>query len=374
MRRALIQLLRLETSARWLGRLLPEQNLDTVLRRHFAQRFSPEQRQRLREQPPRVFVAVKHHNWEQAGLIDSWAEVAETVPWDWGERYDQHAPDWHEKAKDAFNREVFERVEVAHRERSLTHFFSYLSGRWLYPDTIRRIGELGIITINFSFDDSHRFWGKQRRGLWTGIASIAPAYDLNITAQDPADVAKYRMVGARALYLPPGGNPRAFANPPTVEKRYFVSFVGKCYGVRKEYIDYLRYHGIDVYVRGEGWPEGPVSHEEMLEIYAASHIILGSGFIGNGRHVAAVKGRDFEAPLTGTTYMTTYNNILSDLFCEGNEILFYRSKDDALRILTNSEIVSRIMDIGSAGKKRALRDHTWKSRWHQTLQKIKRNL
>ncbi|RMG32760.1 MAG: hypothetical protein D6720_12715, partial [Gammaproteobacteria bacterium] len=230
MRRALVQLLRLESSARWLGPLLPEQAIEDELKRHFAQRFTPEQRLRLHEQPPRVFVAVKHHNWEQAGLIDSWAEVAETVPWDWGDQYDQHAADWYARGKPAFNEALYRRVAQAHAERPLTHFFGYLSGRWVYPETIRRIGELGIITLNFGFDDSHRFWGKYRDGQWTGNAGIARAFDLNITAQDPADVVKFRLAGARALYLPPGGNPKAFANLPKVDKRYFVSFVGQCYG------------------------------------------------------------------------------------------------------------------------------------------------
>lgn len=368
MRRTLVQLLRLETSARWLGGLLPEQDLDATLRQHFAQRFSPEQRQRLREQSPRVFVAVKHHNWEHAGLIDSWAEVAETVPWDWGDQYDQHASDWYTEGKPAFNEELYERVAAAHREKPLTHFFGYLSGRWVYPETIRRIGELGIITLNFGFDDSHRFWGKYRQGQWTGNAGIARAFDLNITAQDPADVAKFRLSGARALYLPPGGNPKAFANLPKVEKRHFVSFVGQCYGVRKDYIDYLRKHGIEVYARGEGWPEGPVSHEEMLEIYAASHIILGFGFTGHSRRKTAVKGRDFEIPLTGTPYLTSYNSILASLFTEGEEILFYRNQEDLLNLLKYlRQNRSQLNHIGSTGCSRALEHQTWQHRWHRAL-------
>ena len=361
--RALVQILQLESSAHWLDRLLPKQDLQAVLRQHFRTRFSGAERQRIASAAPRVFIAVKHHNWEQAGLVDSWADVAETVPWDWGDRYDQHSADWHAVGKRAFNEELYQRVAAAHAKRPLTHFFSYLSGRWLYPRTIERIGDLGIVTINFSFDDSHRFWGKRREGIWTGIATIARAYDLNITAQDPADVIKYRLSGARALYLPPGGNPSTFADLPKVSKRYFASFVGQCYGVRREYIDYLRKHGIDVHTWGMGWPEGPVSHPEMLEIYAASHVILGFGFVGSSRRRTAVKGRDFEIPLTGTAY--------ADLFEEGREILFYKTPQDACRLLaqmTGAEY--QLAHIGSQGKARALREHTWSRRWEHLLNKI----
>lgn len=375
MRSTLIQLLRLETSIRWLDHLLPKQNLNVLLRRHFTQRFTLEQRQRLCEQPPRVFVAVKHHNWEQAGLIDSWTKVAGAVPWDWEEQYGQHASNWYQKGKPAFNEELYERVAATHREQPLTHFFGYLSGRWVYPETIHRIGKLGIITLNFGFDDSHRFWGKYRCGQWTGNAGIARAFDLNLTAQDPADVAKFRLLGARVLYLPPGGNPRAFADLPQVEKRYFVSFIGKCYGIRKRYIDHLRRHGIDVHVRGEGWPDGPVSHEEMLEIYAASHVILGFGFTGNSRRKTAVKGRDFEIPLTGTPYLTSWNPLLAQHFHEGDEVLFYRDRSDLVRILHQwRDYPETLASIGQAGQRRARAEHDWAQRWHQVLDRLQQSL
>jgi len=375
MRSLVPQLLRLETTTRWLDPLLPRYSVEETLRHHLAQRLSPADRERIATSPPRVFVSVKHHNWEQAGLIDSWAEVAETVPWDWGAQYDQHAPDWYQKGKPAFNEELYERVAAAHRERPLTHFFGYLSGRWVYPETIRRIGKLGIVTLNFGFDDSHRFWGKYRHGQWTGNAGIAKEFDLNITAQDPADVTKFRLLGARALYLPPGGNPRAFANLPQVEKRYFVSFVGKCYGVRKDYIDYLRRHGIDVHVRGEGWPEGPVTHEEMLEIYAASHVILGFGFTGNSRRKTAVKGRDFEIPLTGTPYLTSYNPTLGRFFSEGEEILFYRNCARLLALLRRLKGTTALLhEIGQAGQRRSASEHTWTHRWQTLLDALAKGL
>jgi spore maturation protein CgeB len=188
-------------------------------------------------------------------------------------------------------------------------------------------------------------------------------------------VVKFRLAGARALYLPPGGNPEAFANLPKVGKRHFVSFVGQCYGVRKDYIEHLRQHGIDVHVRGQGWPDGPVSHQEMLEIYAASHIILGFGFTGRSRSKTAIKGRDFEIPLTGTAYLTTRDPVLSRYFREGEEILFYRNQDDLLKVLRYyAGRTDELARIGQAGQRRALAEHGWNHRWTQTLGLLRRGL
>ena len=375
MRRALIQALQLETTAQWLDRILPAQDLLGVLQAQLQKRFSDIERVRLANSNPRVFVAVKHHNWEQAGLIDSWADVAETVAWDWSDQFDQHAADWHKTQKQAFNRALLKHVTEAHATKPLTHFFSYLSGRWVYPQTVEQIGRLGIITINFSFDDSHRYWGKRRQGLWTGIASIAPAYDLNITAQNPADTAKYRLSGARALYLPPGGNPQAFSNLVATEKRYFASFVGQCYGVRREFVSYLRAAGIEVHTWGKGWPEGSVNQQEMLEIYAASQIILGFGYVGSSRKRTAIKGRDFEIPLTGSAYMTSFNQELGMQFEDSKEILMYRNPAHAVKLLESlRNSPEELTQIGKAGKKKALEKHTWQKRWEHTLSTLRNAL
>lgn len=365
------KLLRLEKTAWRLEPLLGQWDLGQELARHLEQRLSQARRQEIRNRPPVVFLAVKNVDWEQAGLVDSWQGVAETVHYDWGASHDQHAPDWQSEGKAKFNQELVERIEQAVRERGITHFFSYLSGRWLYPETVDRIAALGVLTINFSFDDSHRFWGKKRGGVWTGVADIASHYDLNLTVQDPRDVLKYRLSGGRALYLPPGGNAEVFGQIPEQEKRYFVSFVGRRYGVRSEYIEFLQKNGIEVHARGAGWPDGPASHEEMLRIYAASRVVLGFGFVGGSSSRTSVKGRDFEIPLTGTAYCTSHDPVLASQFKEGESILFYRGKEDLLRLLRDLENRQQELEgIGRNGRLLALERHQWSARWSALLDRV----
>lgn len=321
----------------------------------------------VNKEKPRVFVAVHHVNWEKHGLVDGWAEVADIIHYDWGDYFDQDAPDWHEKGKPAFNKELLRRYEQARREKPFDIFFSYLSGRWVYPETIDAIGKMGPITVNISFDDKLKFWGYREASGLSGNAEIAPMFDICITSQSSRDVCKYVAVNANPIFLPPGANPSAFSLPP-VSKDIQISFVGQCYGERLNIIEDLRSHGLPVQTFGKGWPTGELSLQEMKNVYARSLINLGFGYIGDSDTFVGLKGRDFEVPLTGGLYLTTYNPDLEDYFIIGTEIDCYRDNaeliDKAKFYLANPE---NALKIGAAGCVRCLRGHTWKSRFEFIL-------
>lgn len=202
---------------------------------------------------PRIFVVVHHVNWEKHGLVDGWAEIADVIHYDWGNSFNQYAADWHQRGKPDFNKVLLRQVELAHREKTIDLLFSYLSGRWVYPYTIRAIGKMNIITVNISLDDKVKFWGYQEPGGLSGNAEIAPEFDLCITTQSEEDVQKYISVGARALFLPPGGNTHSFS-PIPAPRDIPVSFVGQCYGTRPHIIGWLISCGIPVQTFGKGWP------------------------------------------------------------------------------------------------------------------------
>ncbi|MBI5307878.1 MAG: hypothetical protein HZB37_06020, partial [Planctomycetes bacterium] len=123
---------------------------------------------------PRIFAAVHHVNWEKYGLVNGWSGIADVIHYDWGTAFNQYAPDWRQVGKPAFNQELLRRVESAHHEKAIDIFFAYLSGRWVYPDTIRTIGNMGLLTINISLDDTVMFRGLQEPGGLSGNAEIAP--------------------------------------------------------------------------------------------------------------------------------------------------------------------------------------------------------
>lgn len=315
---------------------------------------------------PRVFAAVHHVNWEKQGLVDAWTEIADTTHYDWGKSFDQYASDWHQKGKPAFNKELIRRVKLAQREKPIDIFFSYLSGRWAYPETIQTISNMNLITINISFDDTQKFYGFQEGGGFSGNTEIAPEFDLCITCQSKEDVHQYHTVGARALFLPPGANPCVFS-PLPVSRDIPVSFIGQCYGIRPHIIAWLKDHGIAVNTYGKGWPSSEIAHQDMNTIYSRSLINLGFGFIGNSS-VTGLKGRDFEVPLMGGLYLTTYNRELEDHFAIGEEIDCYRNEVELLTklsyYLTHPDIA---LKIGTLGRMRCLRDHSWVNRFQKIL-------
>jgi len=317
---------------------------------------------------PSLFIAVKNVNWEKAGLVDSWENIAPYTHWDWGNDYDQYASDWSVKGKAQFNEELIDRIMDKRKKDGVNLFFSYLSGRWVYPETIKKIGKEGIFTVNLGFDDSQSFWSRKEAGYWSGNAEICRYYDLNLTLQSPRDVSKYSRVGARGEFLFPGGNDKAFYPVKAAKKDIAVSFIGQPYGERGRILDYLKRNRIEIQGFGKGWPSGMISRDEMLNIYSSSLITLGFGYVGNSSKKTGLKGRDFEIPLTGTAYLTTYNPELAKCFAEGEEILFYRNKQELkniiLRYLKSPE---RLLEIGRKGRERALKDHLWSDRWEKVL-------
>ncbi|MBA3074160.1 MAG: hypothetical protein FP831_11225 [Anaerolineae bacterium] len=139
---------------------------------------------------PHIFIACHHVNWEFNNLVEPWFELGEVEHYDWGENFNQYAPDWNIK-KRQFCNELLEHIKTAHQKHPIDIFFSYLSGNWIYADVISEISKLGIITINISFDDTLKFWDQLTETGFTGNADIAPFFDICITCQNSAAVAKY---------------------------------------------------------------------------------------------------------------------------------------------------------------------------------------
>ena len=311
----------------------------------------------------RVFIAVKNVNWEKVGLVDTWRNVAEVIWYDWGSDFNQYSHDWYGKKKDLFNKSLFQKVKQANERKKIDMFFSYLSGRWLEKETIIKIRDLGILTVNISFDDSHRFWGKLEKDGWTGMATIAKYYDLNITCQDKQDLIKYSFYRCNALFMPPGVNTHVWGKYLNLEKTFAVSFVGQKYGKREKIIEYLKDKGIKIVVRGKGWEKGPLSFEDMVRIYSRSFISLGIGYVGSSGKTA-IKVRDFEVPCTGTLYITSWNSLLSEYLNEREEIVFYKSKKDLVnKIMYFLNHKEEALRIGDNARKRIFNDHPWEKRW-----------
>jgi len=98
----------------------------------------------------------------------------------------------------------------------------------------------------------------------------------------------------------------------------------------------------------------------VARLFAQSKIILGSGTIGHCTDFYALKLRDFDGPMSGSFYLTHDNSDLRDVYKIGSEIETYRDVDDCIEkvkwyLIHDVERES----IASAGRQRALNDHTW---------------
>jgi spore maturation protein CgeB len=234
---------------------------------------------------------------------------------------------------------------------------------------LRAIQDMGIMTINICMDDRHSFRGKKYNGQWMGTAGLIPGLDLALTAA-PEIVLWYAVEGIPALFWPEASNPDFF-HPMNIQKKHDVCFVGANYGIRTKIVSTLKKKGIQVTCFGEGWPNGRISTKTIPELFASSRIILGVGTIGYCEDFYSLKMRDFDAPMSGSLYITHNNPDLARVYEVGKEIVTYKTIDECVEkvnfYLNQPEQANRIAE---AGYKRAMKDHTWKCRFEKLFQAV----
>jgi len=270
-------------------------------------------------------------------------------------------PDWPAK-RHKLDEDLITFIQVEHAKGPIDVMVSYLSGNHVAPKTIRAIGNLGIVTCAFNWDDRLVFRGRMVDGRWIGPAPLAAAYDLNMT-NSTSSLVKYFAEGGLAIFWPGAANPEHF-KPLDRTFEYDVTFIGACYGQRPAFIKYLSTQGFRVKAFGRGWPNCPLSEPEMIELYARSRINLGVSGIGYSMKATCLKGRDFEVPMCSALYLTNEQADLHRVYDVGREVVTYRSKEDCrdkIRyLLAHPDECARIRHDA---RQRCLRDHTWKRRF-----------
>jgi spore maturation protein CgeB len=314
---------------------------------------------------------------------------------------------------------------AAHREAPIDLFFSYFYSVCARPETIHRIRDMGIVTMNWYCNGSYQF---------DLVAEIAPAYDYSLVPEE-FRLDDYRRVGANPIYCQEAANPDIY-HPMSVERDLDVVFVGARYGERPAYIRQLVEAGVAVRVFGPGWqrpvrsrpaegarkaslparfgrrvrrmlgaagpqtvvrrpaaipatpqprpviaapddlpPEvcGPkLTDDEMVEMYSRARISLGFSSVGQthpgGERIVQVRLRDFEAPMSGAFYMVEEMPELRQFYEIGREVVTYDGPDDLVEkcryYLEHDEERERIR---VAGHTRAQRDHTWQRRFRDVF-------
>ncbi len=221
----------------------------------------------------------------------------------------------------------------------------------------------GLFIINIAMDDRHQYWGSKVSGEWSGTYPLIPHIDMTLTAA-PEAVNWYRKEGGAALFFPEASDPDIFFPMPELPKIHDVSFVGSCYGLRAELVAALRKAEIGVSAYGNGWDGGRIDNESVPALFAQSKIILGVSAIGHSRDFVGLKLRDFDAPVSGSCYITQHNQDLGSLYRLDKEIVTYRDVSDCVRkvrmLLGDKKLRE---EIAAAGRTRALENHTWDARF-----------
>ncbi len=267
-----------------------------------------------------------------------------------------------------FNSEILlKNVKKLRNENKINILIGQFWANYILADVLQKIRNMGIIVINISMDDMLPEHWKKINGISLGAIGLASSVDLTLSTTKECCEWYFRD-GHPSIYWPLASDPEIFAASKNKKKDIDVIFVGSCYGKRKSLVEYLAKNNVNIKAYGNGWPNGSIPPEKISELFNRSKIILGSGKVGHSNKIMTIKMRDFDAPMTGSAYLTDYNPALLEFYKPNKEIKLFSTKEECLYIikhlLMNEE---ECIKIGKQAQLRCLRDHTWSNRFNSII-------
>lgn len=273
--------------------------------------------------------------------------------------------------------------------------FSFMYSDELIPEALEELKHY-TKTLAWFADDSWRFYNYSRY--------YAPHFTWVITTYSWIS-ALYRRYGRNNIIRAQWAFNPACWKPIEISKDIDVSFIGQYSSSRGRIINKLRRAGINVYVRGWGWPEGRISKEEMINIFSRSKInlninispdlwrlkSLGRLFLKasagkivpdflrlvdnfkswRAMAIPQIKARPFELAGCCAFVITGYADDLENFYKENEEMVFYRSTAELIdKIKYYLPREAEREKIAQAGYERTLRNHTYEKRFKEIFNKI----
>ena len=227
---------------------------------------------------------------------------------------------------------------------------------WIKHSVWKEISnELPTRTVIWLADDHWRY--GETKPVWE-------LFNLVVTT-DRKGYEKRMKKGFSNVLLSQWGCNHFLYNNLNLPKIYDVSFVGRCYGERENFISILKRDGVNVATFGQGWKNsGRIPQAELIRIYNQSKISLNiSVSFASKEDKIQIKGRDFEAPGCGGLLLTRDAEQIADYFIPGEEIMTYQDANDAAEkikyYLKNEEEREK---IAKKGYERVMREHTIENR------------
>jgi hypothetical protein len=325
------------------------------------------QKRALERAQPVGIACYGVRDWEDNGLWQAAARVGASTLFDLRASPPAKRASAGER-RASWGRAFLAEVDKRGRTSAPVHVaFFYAGAADLDVALIDQLHQRGIWTVLLGLDDKSQLSEPPNSDVQGRQPLVAKAVDLYWTTwRTGADLLWAQ--GARPWYAAPGADP-GFFQPVSVPARDIdVLWLGRLYGPRLALVRFLSAHGIRVESYGPGTPHGPVPFEEMLRLYSRAKVVLGMGGVGQTDQFKHLKGRDFEVPMAGAAYLTSFNPELVDHFGVGREILCYASLPECLDVL--SWILpreARLTELREAARARCLREHTWESRFRHIL-------
>lgn len=256
-------------------------------------------------------------------------------------------------------------------------------------------------TFNWFADDHWRFpvFSKYYAPVFSAVSTT-----------DSQAVKKYEKIGIKNIFKTQwAANPKIYFPPATsVRENHEISFVGKKYGNRPNYMAFLKSRNLPAEAYGSGWEKGRTSHEKMLEIFSDSKINLNftESPYTQGKNLAKlfaklfikkefgtyranvfriwpnllsafgaqrrqIKGRTFEVPACGGFLLTEDADNLRDYYIDGKEIVIFKgTRDLAEKCKYYLEHEKERSQIAQAGYERTLKEHTYEHRFLDIFKKM----
>lgn len=234
---------------------------------------------------------------------------------------------------------------------------------------------------------------KKHVGLLVGqIASPLPPtdfltpFDLILTSF-PHFVPRLQALGIGSEYFRIGFDTKVLERLGTVRKDIDATFVGgisRNHGRAVPLLEYLaEQSGLDFFGYGaQALPsDSPIRRRHHGEVWGIDmYRALARSRITLNRHIDVAENnannmRLYEATGVGTLLLTDMKDNLSDLFEVGEEVVAYRSKEEAAELIAyylahpnEAEAIAR------KGQQRTLRDHTYKQRMTELVSILSRHL
>lgn len=334
-----------------------------LLQRRGGERLT---RFRQLKHPPRIMFLGTDEQQDRSGIIQALEQFGELCLFTRADgSYGQNHPGTDVERVTANTRRLLDIVERA-RDAGATPdlVIAQTWANFIDPTAINMLRQqFRVIFVNIGMDDRHQYWGRCQNGHWGGTYGLIPVTDLALTSA-PECVHWYLAEGCPAVFFPEASDPSIFHPMPHLPKIHEVSFVGGRYGIRERIVRALMRQGIRVSAYGSGWSNGRIPTADVPQLFAQSKIVLGVGTIGHCTDFYSLKMRDFDAPMSGSLYVTHDNKDLHRLYDIGREIVTYGSLSECVREVRHyvDDDVARER-VARAGHARAAAAHTWQARF-----------